>query len=302
MKNTLKWAGIGLGSLILLVVVLAAVLHVIGNRRLNQAPTISVRMINIPTDEAAIARGEHLSRFVNSCDDCHGSDFSGKVFLDEAPIGLITAPNLTSGAGGIGAEYTDEDWLRAVRHGIGSDGRALGVMPSNWYTHMSDEDMGAVIAYLKSVPPVDNELPERDIMFPGTIIFGLLEYNKLPLGLIDHSAVQPAQTPPEEPTAKYGTYLATVAHCGNCHGEQLAGRIEDTGPPLGPNLTLNGNLANWSEADFIETLRFGVTPEDHKLDPEQMPWPDYSNLSDTELKAIWAYLQSLSPRALGQNQ
>lgn len=298
----LKIIGIGLAGLILLVIVVVGVLHLVGSRRLAAGPAVQVRMIGIPSGEAALARGEYLANVTSGCTNCHGPNLSGKIFVNEPPIGLIPAPNLTSGQGGIGAAYTDEDWLRALRHGIGGDGRVLGTMPSHWFARMSDEDMAALVAYVKSVPPVDNVLPPRNITFPGTIIFGVLDYANLPVNLIDHSAVQAATSPVEEPTAAYGEYVATIGLCGECHGEKLAGRIDETGPPPGPNLTPAGNLASWTEADFFAAIRNGVTPEGHNLEPEEMPWPYYGNMNDTQLKALWAYLQSLPPRELAQNQ
>ena len=303
MKKALKWIGIIVGVLIVLLVVLVGGLYFTGSSRLANAAEVQVTMIDIPTDEEAIARGQHIADTISVCSECHESDLRGKVFINEAPIGLIAAPNLTAGKGGIGADYTDEDWIRAIRHGIGGDGRTLGAMPSNAFAHMSDEDLGALIAYLKRVPPVDNELPARDIMFPGTIILGVLGYADLPVSLIDHDAAQNVSAPEAGVTAEYGEYLTHIGGCLDCHGAKLAGRPADAeGPPPGPNLTPAGNPGNWSEEDFINTIRSGKTPEGVNLNPEEMPWPWYANMTDEELQAIWLRLQSLEPRSLGDNE
>lgn len=303
MKKILKWIGIIIGVLIVLLVVLIGGLYFTGGSRLANAAEVQVTMIDIPTDEAAIAHGQHIANAISVCSECHQADLRGQVYIDEAPIGRVTASNLTSGAGGIGASYTDEDWIRAIRHGIGGDGRTLVTMPSNAYAHLSDEDLGALVAYLKSVPPVDNALPARELMFPGTIIFGVLGYADMPYSLIDHDAVQNVSAPEAGVTAEYGEYLTHIGGCRDCHGARLAGRPEGAeGPPPGPNLTPAGNLGNWSEEDFIKTIRTGTTPEGINLDSKEMPWPWYANMTDEELQAIWLQLQSLEPRNLGDNE
>jgi hypothetical protein len=98
-----------------------------------------------------LERGEYLVKSVSACMDCHGENLQGKPFLDEQPIGYISAPNLTRGAGGVGEWYTLEDWARAIRHGVGGDGRVMGGMPSDSYAHLSDEDL-AVPANLARFP------------------------------------------------------------------------------------------------------------------------------------------------------
>lgn len=301
MKKILKWVGVVLAVLIVLIVILVGTLHFVGRSRLASAPEIAVTMIDIPSDEAALARGEHLANVVSLCTDCHQAGLRGQIFMNEAPIGLIVAPNLTSGQGGIGGIMTDEAWIRAIRHGVGHDGRTLGIMPSNAFAHLSDADLGALIAYVKSVPPADNELPARNIMFPGTILFGVLGYGDLPLSLIDHDAAASVTAPPEGVTLEYGVYLTNIAGCTECHGARLAGLVDENGPPPGPNLTPTGDLGSWSEEDFMNTLRTGTTPKGKNLDPEMMPWPWFARMTDDELQAIWLHLQALEPRELGDN-
>ena len=87
--------------------------------------------------------------------------------------------------------------------------------------------------------------------------------------------------------------MVNIAMCGECHAANFAGVVGSDGPPPGPNLTPGGELGDWTEADFIQTIRTGQTPSGEQLDSEQMPWATFSQMSDTELQAIWAYLQSL---------
>ena len=165
MKRILKLIGKIIGGLVGLTVLAFAVLYIIGTVKWNHirgnAYEVPVERISIPTDQASIARGEHIAT-IRMCKDCHTENWSGQS--DSVP-GLITLsiPNLTSGAGGVGATNTDEDWVRAIRHGVGHDGRGLVLMPARVWYYLSDDDLTDLIAYLKSLPPVDNELPMTDL-------------------------------------------------------------------------------------------------------------------------------------------
>jgi mono/diheme cytochrome c family protein len=293
MKAILKWTALTITGLVGILVVAITASYLLGNSRLYNVQVTS-RPVASNGDAAALARGEHLVNSVTVCIDCHGPNLEGKPFFDEPAIGFISAPNLTTGAGGVGASYTEEDWERAIRHGVGADGRALGAMPSDSYAHLSDEDVAAIIAYLKTVPAVDNDLPERSLSAIATLIFGVLDYNNLPLAKIDHQAVG-AGVPVESVSVEYGRYLVDIAVCKDCHGPNLEGRSAqdaETGPPAGPNLTPGGALGSWTEQDLAAALRSGSTPDGRRLNLE-MPWASYSGMSDDEIRAIWLYLQSL---------
>src|SRR5574342_379505 len=175
MKRILKLIGKIVGGLIGLIVLAFAVLYIIGTVKWNSIRgkdyEVPVEPITIPTDQASIARGEHIAT-IRMCKDCHTENWSGQS--DSVP-GLITLsiPNLTPGAGGIDATNTDEDWVRAIRHGVGHDDRGLIIMPSRFFYYLSDEDLGALIAYLKSLPPVDNELPRTELGPLGRVMLVL---------------------------------------------------------------------------------------------------------------------------------
>lgn len=295
-RKIIKWIGIVLGSLVGLLLLAFAVLYITGSvqwSRMHGQYDVPVENITIPTDQASIARGEHVA-IIHMCGDCHNDDFSG--ISDSAP-GLITVsiPNLTAGAGGVGATNTDEDWVRAIRHGVGYDGRGLVLMPSGTWYHLSDQDLGALIAYLKSLPPVDNEMPETELWTLGRVMLalGLLPPEIVPHVIsIDHDAPRPI--PPEPSvTVEYGLYLART--CMICHGPELNGRTISMGGPeqyVALNLTPGGELQGWSEDDFIKTMRTGITPAGHQIN-DVMPWEYFGQMTDDELKAVWMYLQSL---------
>ncbi len=289
-RRVLKWIGVGLGGLIVLLAVAFVVLLVIGGAQASKTYDIPVETIAIPTDAAAIQRGQHLAS-IFICTDCHKENLSGELYFEIPGMLSIPTPNLTSGAGGIGRFYTDEDWVRAIRHGVGHDGRALFVMPSNTYYAMGNEDIGALIAYLKNLPPVDNEMSDRRIELLGRVMMAAGMMPPLAVDRIDHATPPPAAPEPGV-TVEYGRYLSHT--CAECHGANLNGA--PFGPPgqevPTPNLTPGGALASWSEAGFMTTLRTGVTPGGYPLNDE-MPWQSYSQMTDDELKALWLYLQSL---------
>jgi mono/diheme cytochrome c family protein len=294
-RKILKWIGIVLGSLVGLLVLAFIVLYVIGSVKWNKMHgqyDVPVETVSIPADQDSITRGEHIAT-IRMCRHCHLDDLGGQTA--GAPI-LVTlsVPNLTSGAGGVGATNTDEDWVRAIRHGVGHDGRGLALMPSSVFYYLNDEDLGALIAYLKSLPPVDNELPLTDLGPLGRV---MLTLGQLPpeinpnVLVIDHDGPRPLASDTGV-TVEYGKYLATT--CTLCHGTNLNGQTVREGPNVyvALNLTRGGEMKGWSEAQFITTMRTGVTPSGHKL-TAFMPWKYFGQMTDDELKAVWLYLQSL---------
>lgn len=238
-----------------------------------------------------LVRGEHLVRAVSLCVECHGEDLGGNQFMDAGPIGIAVGTNLTRGAGGIGAAFTDEDWVLAIRHGLRRNGRSLLIMPSEAYAHYSDADLAAVIAYVKAVPPVDRELPPTTLRLLGR---ALLAAGKLPMQVAENMPeLTQRDAPPAGPTVAYGAYLANVAGCTGCHGPDLTGGAGGPpGSPLPPNLTPAGNMGKWSEQEFVRSLREGVRPDGTTVN-EAMPWKFIGRMTDDELHAIWLYLGSV---------
>ena len=198
LRKILKWISIVPGSLIGLLLLAFAVLYIIGTIKWNKLHgpyDVPIEQINIPTDQASIARGEHIAT-IRMCGHCHTEDLSGQT---ASVPGLITlsVPNLTSG--GVGATNTDADWVRAIRHGVGQDGRGLVLMPSRIFYYLSDEDLGALIAYLKSLPAVDNEMPLTDLGPLGRVmlVLGQLPPEIVPnVTIIDHDGPRPVAPEP----------------------------------------------------------------------------------------------------------
>ena len=301
MRKVLKWFGLIAGGLLGVFLVLLVVLFLVGSRKENRTYDVEIASVAVPTDAASIARGKHSVEAVWMCQVCHGQNLAGpdvdgcKVvsctgFSDDALFGKMMPKNLTSGRGGIGGVYTDEDYVRAIRHGISRDDKALLIMPSEVFNKISDEDLGAIIAYLKTLPPVDNELDESGLAPLGRIL-AAFEGSLLPATLIDHNA---PRTPPPAAgvTAEYGEYLAEI--CTVCHGERLSGgEVPGDERARAPNITPGGAPGSWTRSQFVDTIRSGITPKGNLLDPRLMPWNRFTQMTDDELDAIWLYLQSL---------
>ncbi len=292
--------GIGLAGLGGIVGALAAGVYVLSEARLNTTYHVEPQAVDIPTDEAAIERGEHIA-VARFCVGCHGADLAGEAVVDDPLVGLIVASNLTSGEGGVGRSYGDADWVRAIRHGVGPDGMPLVLMPAWEFYYLSDEDLGALIAYLKTVPPVNRSQPPirltvvtRTLFLSDNLFAPLLSAETL-----DHTGPRP-EAPAPGVTTDYGKYLALG--CTGCHGENLSGGPIPGAPASWPpplNLTPGGELTGWSADDFIRAMRTGVTPGGRQLDAEYMPWPTIGQMTDDELRAIFLYLQSAPPLDYG---
>jgi len=293
MNRVFKWISIGLGTLVLLVVVTAVVIYFLAGRRLNQHYIVNESTVIVSADEATLARGKHLVEAVSECTGCHGPALSGEAFWEDGMMGFLYSANLTSGEGGIGATYRDEDWARALIHGVNKEGRPLVLMPSHHYTNYSDADLGAIIAYLKTLPPVDKVHPAPRIGPLARFLLTVGALPPLPAERIDHNAARPTM-PTEGATAAYGQYLVMGAACAECHGEALAGGQADPNEPVGPNLTPGGPLGSWQQTDFLAMMRTGLRPDGTALH-EFMPWYKYRDMSDVELEAIWRYLETLDP-------
>lgn len=298
MKKFLKIAGLVLGGLIACVLLLVGVVYVLSQRRIDTHLSGVGHTVPIPTDPATVARGQHVVNAFGMCGDCHRNDFGGGSIIEIPGIATLYALNLTRGKGGVGATLSDADWERAVRHGVAPDGRKLLFMPSHEYSQLNDDDFSAAAAYLKQVPNVDRETKPASIgpLFRALFLKGDLEL--LPADLMDHKAAHPAVIAPA-PTVEYGRYLSTT--CRGCHGKTFSGGPIPGAPPefrAPANITPAG-IGKYSEADFVTALREGKRPGGVPLDTAFMPVRFTKNLTDVELKALYAFLKTLPPKEYG---
>jgi mono/diheme cytochrome c family protein len=290
LKKVLIRTGAVLAILILLVIGFIIKAYYSTEKRINTVYKVEPQPLSIPSDSSALAHGNRLLS-AKGCRDCHGDDLGGKVFIDDKPLGFLVARNLTKGKGGLPEDHNTSDWVLALKHGIRKDGKPLWVMPSHEYTLLSEKDLSAIIAYTMSLPRVDREFPEQTLGVVGTVLTNLGKLDLLPAEMIDHNR-QLVKEVQAEVTVDFGKYLS--AGCQGCHRTNMKG-----GDPIAPGFPMvadispTGNVAHWTEAQFINTLRTGNTPEGKVLNPAEMPWKMTAAYTDTELKALFLYLNSL---------
>jgi mono/diheme cytochrome c family protein len=286
-------------------------------------PGMPLPSITASTDPAVIARGRYLADAVAHCGACHSPMetytasvpgqppvLAGGHVWHMGPLGTIRSANITPDATtGVGG-WSDAELARAIRHGVGRDGSPelfmMGVGP------MSDEDLTAIVSYLRSIEPVSNAIPPHEIGLMGKIMFQTV------MGFFaephDYAAWSPAFVPEGSASVERGAYLAVgPANCVGCHTPYAyEGELEFTGPYLSggnnpfpdetdegmefasPNLTPDpktGHITAWTREQFFDRFR-----DQGRIHPgSPMPWESYRNLTDADLESIWLYLRSLPP-------
>jgi hypothetical protein len=285
--------------------------------------------LNIAYTPELVTRGEYLVNEVLLCFDCHSErDWTMYSGPAKPPLGAgrpcmdenTKAVGINFGTGGFPGrlcirnitpdpetgigDWTDGEIARAIREGVSRDGEALfPIMPWFMYTGMSDEDVAAVIAYLRAQPPVKSFRPERELDFPLNIVF---RFYPRPLE-------GPVASIPQSDTVAYGKYLTKVARCEFCHTQRASrgeleprqDRLMSGGVPFfmgtemhySKNLTSHPDgLGNWTKELFIARFRVTTKPFPVKEeDNSEMNWVEFSGISDEDLGAIWDYLQTLPP-------
>ncbi|HRP28055.1 MAG TPA: c-type cytochrome [Burkholderiaceae bacterium] len=257
-------------------------------------------------DAATLARGRQLMEGIVACGNCHmavspqgepqfGKPLAGGFKFDDRAF-TAYAPNITPDvATGIGG-WTDAELGKAIREGIGRDGRLIGPpMPIGFYRHIADADLAAIIAWLRAQPAVRNEVPKSVYRIPLPPNYG--------------PAVGSVAAPPQSDKVRYGEYLANIGHCMDCHtprddkgmlmrAQWGAGGQAIPGPwgvSISRNLTPGpGGLKDWTDAQIAHTIRSGLDRKGQPLKPPMAFW-FYKNIDDADMAALIAYLRSLAP-------
>jgi mono/diheme cytochrome c family protein len=289
-----------LGFIVLGLVVLGGALvsymYISTTRRINATYEVpEVADIPLPTDAASLAEGQRLFLTVG-CVGCHGANGGGTVMSAEPAIGYVASSNLTSGSGGTASQYTRSgDWVRAIRHGVSPDGKSLLFMPAQEFGNLTDADMSKIIAYVQSLEPVDSNFEPNNLGPIARAVFMTGEVDMVAAEVIDHETVGPWDVEVGS-TVEYGEYLAV--RCTACHGSALDGSLPP--PPGGiqpANITPHETgIGGWTLEEFKTAIQTGTRPDGSSIDPS-MPWPSYSQLTDTEVEAIYKYLQTIEPVA-----
>lgn len=275
--------------------------------------------VDIDATVALVERGRYLAHHVTVCIDCHSlrdwdyfaappaegtEGMGGEVFPEEAGFpGTLIAPNITPAALG---SWTDGEVMRAITSGVNKSGDALfPLMPYTAYAHMAPEDVHAIIAYIRTLKPIENTPPRSSLTFP--------------MNLIVRTIPKPYEAPTLPDTSNsvvYGKYLATISGCGECHtpqdhgqpieGMEMAGGFEFLLPTgkvtRAANITPDPEtgIGHWKRAYFIAQFKRFDKPGANKYPIQDghntvMPWTMYAGMTEADLGAIYDYLMTLAP-------
>jgi mono/diheme cytochrome c family protein len=257
----------------------------------------------------SLARGKYLMESIVACGNCHvargpqgqplfDQGLSGGMVFDEAPFKAY-APNITPDREtGIG-KWTDAQLAKAIREGIRPDKSVIGPpMAMPFYRQISDDDLTAIIAYLRAQPPVKNVVPKSEYKITLPPAYG--------------PPIKSVKAPPATDSVRYGKYLADIGHCMDCHTPRddkgmlqtqywgAGGTVFDGpwGKSVSRNLTPDDSgLKNWTDAQIAKAIRTGRDREGHPYKPP-MAFDFYQNINDADMSALIAYLRSLKPQVL----
>ncbi len=296
--------------LALIVIAALAITFTVGWRPIIGAKARPLTDRRFEATPERLKRGEYLVRAVTGCLFCHsaqdekssdvpvlvGSEGAGRVFVESGKV-LVVAPNITPDPEtGIG-KWSDDAIARAIREGISADGRPLvPIMGYEEFRPLSDEDLAAVVVYIRSLPRAHNVLPRTNLPFP--------------LSRVIHMFPQPVTAPMPQPDlstpVKRGEYLTQIGRCRACHtprtpppmiqrivGMELAGGSVFEEGVASANITPDASgIGYYDEALFLQVLRTGhVKARRLKV----MPWWEYRNMTDEDLKSVFAYLRTVKP-------
>ena len=279
MKRFLRVLGIGVIALVGLVLAGYAVTYVLSQRILNRTYEQPLTAFAVRSDPALLAEGERLTR-IHNCTFCHGETLHGSVHIDVPFVVRIVAPGLTR----VVQEYSDAELERVIRRGVRRDGRSVWAMPSQMYYHLSDEDLGAMLAYIRTVEPREGLTAE----FRPRLLARL----RIAAKKVQPMAAQIDTTTPRLAVDRHdplalGRYLALTT-CSGCHGADLRGGNRGRAP----NLQIGGAFT--PEA-FARVMREGIGLGDRKLGlMDQAARSSFRHFTDAEITALHTYLRSLA--------
>jgi mono/diheme cytochrome c family protein len=291
-----RWIVRGLMAALALVVALAALVLAglqLGERKAQRRIDVAAQAVAIPTDAAALERGRYLFAS-RGCAECHGANGAGRVFVEDGSGLKLAGANITRGQGSVVSAYQPADWVRTLRHGVKPDGHPVRVMPSEDYNRLTDADLGAVIAYVQSLPPAVGNPAVIALPLPARVLYG---FGQIPdaADKIDHG-LPPQQPVSEGVTVEHGRYVANM--CLGCHGAGLEGGRIAGGPPDWPPAARlapgEGSViaARYADADgFVKMLRSGRRADGSAI--AVMPFEALAKLSDVDARALHLYLTSL---------
>jgi mono/diheme cytochrome c family protein len=279
----MRWVVRGIAGLVVLLLVAVAAIWLLSERALNAK--VAGRPSHLATPSAVqLADGDRMLRTLG-CANCHAEGLQGKKFIDIPGVATIHTPNLTM----VAAKASDAQLDRAIRQGIGHDGTALHIMPSQEYQFLTDEETAALIAAIRRVPRGGQEQPANQLSLKGRLGVLMGKFQNAPT-LVAAYAKQPL--PDLGPQTAAGRHLVQTS-CSECHGADLKGREIEPG-------TVSADLAIAGAYDlpqFRTLLKTGVAPGNKQLGlMGDVARKDFSHLRDDEIAAIHAYLVAYAQR------
>lgn len=274
-----------LGGLLMVVLVAMAAIYLLSNRIINRKHPFVPYAVAVPTDSATIAQGHRIARM--RCAGCHGDSLQGSTdFFDEPMIARLVPPNVPARL----AALTDAEFAGFMRSGVRKDGTSPFVMPPPGFYHISDADLGALIAYLRSLPVDSTPLPRNAYRLMGRLGVVMGQF-KTAVHAIDTTQERVGQDPAWA-TTRHGEYLARLV-CTECHGNQLTGDPMAGGGTAGsPSLAM---ALGYSPEEFRTLMRTGTPREPGKqlgLMAETARL-SLTHFTDEEISAIYGYLKAL---------
>lgn len=288
LRSALKWLLLTVSSVFGIALLGATVIYVLIGVDLRRTFDHAGTSVYIPSDEASVAEGARLARLRGCNGGCHGATVNGAVGV-EIPDGTrLVAPDLSRAV----RKYSIEELERVIRHGIRPDGTSvIALMPSSMFYRLSNQDLGAIIAFLKTQAPGNEQLPVTRFGPLGRLLlfyYKLSEGSILAAETIDHSA--PRVIPARSGASAQGRYLAMTV-CTECHGEDLRGFPDESVPTL-------AIVAGYTIGDFRKLMRKGEPIGGRTLDlMAEVAQSRFSHFSDPEIISLHTYLQTLASSA-----
>ena len=278
MARLLRWAAYGLASIIGLILVAAAVVWLISSHKLTAKAQARPERLATPTP-AQLADSERQAR-VLGCYSCHGEGLRGNKMFDEPHVGTIWASNLTQ----VAEHATDEQLARAIRQGIGADGRPLFIMQSEVYQLLSDQDVAALISHIRSLPAGGSDTPHNSYGPIGRLGLVLGKFRTAPELIAEYATKEPLRIAGHDA----GHRLA-VLNCSGCHNADLTGKEVKPGEAA-PDLSIVGG---YDAAQFTTLMRTGKPAGGQKLKlMDAIARSDLSHMTDAEIAQLYGYLEA----------
>ncbi|HEX7929827.1 MAG TPA: c-type cytochrome [Sphingomicrobium sp.] len=284
MAKLLRWTGYVFGVLLLLIVLAAAYVWIASARMLNSQPEPKAEQL-VPIEQASLEQGQHLL-VTRACAECHGPDLRGTKFLNVPNVATLYAPNLTL----VAKQASDQQLAQAIRQGIGHQGEALLVMPSESYANFTDAEVSALIKAIRATPAGGQPTPARSVGPLGRIGLVAGKFKMAPQVVEDYAAAQAADLGPQFAA---GRHIA-VTVCSGCHGSTLSGKEAEPGT-VAPDLAMVGS---YDLPAFKKLMVTGLSPTGRELKMMTgVSRKAFSRFTEAEVAELHAYLVERARRA-----